>query len=458
MKTLAIEINDVGLRGHDGKDIVFDSPGYALVDGAVITGDDAVAQARLQPGRVFSRFWEDLSLEALPATLRGASTPADLAYHHLNALWRELASPPQRVILAVPGHYTREQLSLLLGITRELSIPVEGMVDLGLASAAQSRSGHQLLHVELMLHQVVLTRLAQGRRLRRERVQVVPDVGAINFLDTWAATAADALVRNTRYDPMHSADAEQQFYDRLPDWIADSKTEDSVRITVDSDDAEHTTVLRRQTMEQAAGPLYQQIARHIAAVSRPGEKLALLLSDRVQALPGIREALVQHCSGVELVELPPAAAAVGAWKRQDEIASDAESVAYVTSVRWDTSISPIAPPTTQRPEGQSRPTHAVLSGRAYRLSTVALNFGTEPLNGEKNVMLAGDTDGVSRHHFSLQVVDGKVELRDYSRHGTFINDQRTERDQPATVHCGDLVRPGNSMQIIQLVAEQADGG
>ncbi len=88
-----------------------------------------VARPRLQPGRVFSNFWGDLSLESLPSGAGSAATVDDLAYHHLNHVWSELGDKPDHVIFAMPGSYTREQLSLLLGMgVTAVSIPCEPAV------------------------------------------------------------------------------------------------------------------------------------------------------------------------------------------------------------------------------------------------------------------------------------------------------------------------------------------
>ncbi|NNF67730.1 MAG: hypothetical protein HKM98_09505, partial [Gammaproteobacteria bacterium] len=119
MSTLVIEINDNSLRAGDASGMLADSPGFALLDGQVVVGAEARAQSRLQPGRVYNHFWGDLSLESLPGKASGAQTTADLAFHHLHRVWTELPSKADRVVFATPGSYTREQLSLLLGIARE---------------------------------------------------------------------------------------------------------------------------------------------------------------------------------------------------------------------------------------------------------------------------------------------------------------------------------------------------
>ncbi len=454
MSTLAIEVNACGLLGRTASGEVFDSPGFAIVDGTVTTGAAARSHARLQPGRVFTHFWEMLSLEALPPTARGAGTTADLAYHHLNAVWSSVDPAPQRVILAVPGCFSSEQLSLLLGIARECKMPVAAIVDIAVAAAGRPVPGRQLLHVEAMLHSIVLTRLNQGQRLRRGRIATVGQAGLLDFQDRWAQQISDAFVRNTRYDPMHSADAEQQFYDRLPGWVEVANREGSVTAVVDQAGKEISVKIGREALVEAGAPLLRPLIRQLSALTQPDERLTLLLSDRLQSIPGLAEALSQ--SGAELVHLPRGAAASGALNRAEEFVSTGESVNFVTSLKWDTSAAGALPRPSDRPPGAvTVPSHVVYGDRAWRLNGNALYFGSEPQEAVRSVTVAGDTDGVSRQHCSIERQGEAVKVVDHSRFGTFVNDRRI--DGEATVHSGDLIRLGSGTQVLQLVTEQTDG-
>ena len=454
MSTLAIEISAVGLLGRTAGGGAFDSPGFAIVDGSVTTGAAAMSQARLQPGRVFSHFWEALSLETLPQTVRGANTTADLAFHHLQDVWTAMDPKPEQVILVIPGSYSSEQLSLLLGIARECKMPVTAIIDMAVAAAGRPVPGRQLLHVEPMLHSIVLTRLNQGQRLRRDKIATVAGSGLLDFQDKWAQPVSDAFVRNTRYDPMHSAAAEQQFYDRLPGWVATADRDGSVDAAVDRADKELRVTIKREVLVEAGAPLLRPIMRQLSALTQPDERLTLLLSDRLHSIPGLSEALTD--SGAELIHVPRGAAASGALNRAAEFVSDGESVNFVTSLKWEAyAAAALRPPGTPRPGQVSLPSHVVYGDRAWRLGEGALYFGSEPQESVRSVTLAGDTDGVSRRHCSIERNGREVRVHDHSRFGTFVNDRRV--DGEATVHSGDIIRLGSSAQILQLVAEQADG-
>jgi hypothetical protein len=80
----ALEINDTGLTLLTGGAEPLVSPGVAVIeDRRLLLGIDAMKQSRLKPGRVNSRFWEQLNLEPLGNGGRDVRTAADLAYSHL---------------------------------------------------------------------------------------------------------------------------------------------------------------------------------------------------------------------------------------------------------------------------------------------------------------------------------------------------------------------------------------
>ena len=74
MTALAIEIQDTGLLalGSEGQ-IKALGPGYALFEKKrPLFGFEAVERARLAPGRVYNRFWQELSTAALGCRRAGS--------------------------------------------------------------------------------------------------------------------------------------------------------------------------------------------------------------------------------------------------------------------------------------------------------------------------------------------------------------------------------------------------
>lgn len=445
--TIAIEIGDSGLRVRDDTGVLLDSPACALVDGEVATGTAAMAQARLQPGLVFDDFWGELSLKNLPGSVRGAATYADLAYHHLQHAWDDLDTHGD-VILVVPGSYGREQLSLLLGIARECKIPVTGMVDQAVVAADQPAPGRHLLSLDLLARRAILTSLSQGRNLRREQVSDLDDCGLSHFYAAWANAIGDAFVRNTRYDPMHSAESEQRLYDQLPGWVKEIGQRGKTELSLQNGGRAHTVAVNLSSLAAATNEFYRRLTRHIAAAGRPGEPTTLLLSDRIQGFPGLRDALNDNLPGCDIVELATAQAAAGALRRHEEIAAGGESVPFVTSVSWRRESVTLPVPEGERPS-DVLPTHVLYRGRGWGIGGDVLTLGSQPQPNGRCIVLTGDLAGVSARHCTIRRKENGVIVEDHSTHGTFVNDRRVEGS--VTLHYGDILRLGGSEQLLQLI-------
>jgi predicted component of type VI protein secretion system len=63
------------------------------------------------------------------------------------------------------------------------------------------------------------------------------------------------------------------------------------------------------------------------------------------------------------------------------------------------------------------------------------------------VLLQGD--GLSRHHFSLMVLDGALTVEDLSSNGTWLNGALLKEQMSARVKSGDFIEvPGYEMQVM----------
>ena len=127
MNTLAIEINDAELTVADHTGVLAMEPGYAaFVDGRIVTGGTAYAQARIRPRQTSHRYWEELSLDPDSSGIEGVGSSAEFAFAQLESLWKQFGGAGRDAIIIVPGHYAREQLGLLLGLVNECRMPVRG--------------------------------------------------------------------------------------------------------------------------------------------------------------------------------------------------------------------------------------------------------------------------------------------------------------------------------------------
>jgi hypothetical protein len=419
------------------------TPGVALLEASgVVIGEAAAAQARAKPVLATDRFWSDLAADSWAQGDAGPVSHAELAYAQLSALWREVAGADDSAVFAVPGAMRLHQAGLLWGIARRAGIPVAGMVDAALAACAGLEARGTVLHLDVQLHQAVLTELSGVAVLRRRRVDLAPRAGLRAMFSAWAQLVAEAMVRRTRFDPLHQAATEQQLYDRLPGMLAALAAAESVDASIETEAGAFTTPLRREQFTLAAEAWYAQLAELVHAGHRAGEDATLALSARAALLPALGARLAS-LPGLELAVLPEQAAAAGAAAHAGEI-GPAEPPALLVALPR----ARPAPSGGRLRQGASRPTHVIQDGRAHAIGTEPLVVGVGPGSGRRIPLPA--LPGVSRSHCTLLARQGAVIVRDTSRHGTWVNGGRVEGE--AVLAAGDRLRVGTPGVVLELVA------
>jgi hypothetical protein len=353
----ALELNDAGLLLGDGTRVLAESPAFATLTAQGLTvGAAARARARLDPRQTLSQFWQRLGTEPLPHPTRVARHHADLAYAHLLQV-HEAAGRPMELVLAVPASFTREQLAILLGVAARCPFRAVGLVDSALAAVAGVPSINGALHLELQLHQCVLTHLVrEGDSLVRGAVRTLPGTGLVQMTERWARRAAASFIQQTRFDPLHAAATEQQLYDRLPQWLAALATGDDVTAELQHGSARHSVRLRTDDMLDAVQALYTQIREALAAENG---KAGVLLGARAA---GLLRFAAQFAGAIAL---PPDAALRGALLHLALIRSEAPALRFVTRLPAPAPVAvPPSAPALQLPPA---PTHLLLGDRALRL-------------------------------------------------------------------------------------------
>jgi len=459
---LSLELIDAGLvlaqRNGDATALLSDTPGIAVLEEAVtLTGADATARVRLKPLLAQSNYWRTLSTDPLTRPSRLIRTTADLAFAQLQTLFAGTESSAEGVLLAIPAGYSREQLGLLLGIVNETKVPVAGLVDAALAACSHEPAPPRVLHLELELHQALLTVLEYtgGERpgLKRSRYEIAQRHGLLALQQSSMRFIADSFVRKTRFDPLHEAINEQRLLDQLPQWLSQLANQENAIIAIQAGERTLEIELERTEYLAAVESHYIELLRLVQSARVAGMPIALRLSQRVAALPGLldRLAALRDC---EVQVLPPGAAALGALKYVDAIRRSPESLALVyqlptppadgvTALRDDHSTPP-----------QLRPTHVLFQGRAWALSEKPLTVGWATEGLQRSLQLPTAAPGISRAHCTLSRRNGAVLVEDHSTYGSYVNDERVVGRTVLTV--GDRLRlgtPGVTLELIQLVRD-----
>ena len=343
--TLAIlNLNDAGIQVAIDGELTRVSPGYAVLDdNRLLTGEAASQQARLLPSWTNNRFWSDLSTSPLPNRTDQVRHHADLAFAHLEDLWLPIKSRVKEVIFCVPGYYTSAHLGLLLGMARECDMPVVGVVDHAVAAASNQPLAPIVLHLDIHLHRITLTRMNMGqssggsstdpsgsRILARKEVNTVVETGLATLWDRWANVIAGQFIQTTRFDPMHEAATEQQLFNKLPAWIAglDPRGANHFQLDVGTDAGKHSVTLASEHLLTACTPLYPQIVQAIRQALPDGATASLLLSHHFNGFPGIHDSL-SLINNLHIVELTPSEPLAAAHEHRHQITNTGGRINHV---------------------------------------------------------------------------------------------------------------------------------
>ena len=443
MAMIGIEVVDAALVAVRDGELLASSPGVALLDPeGTLVGAEAAAAARLRPVHANDRFWSDLATDSL-ARPDPPVSHADLAHAQLSALWGGVAADGDAAVFAVPGSMRLHQVGLLLGIARRIGIPVAGSVDAAVAACAGLAARASVMHLDVQFHQAVLTEMQGATLLRRRRVELAPRAGLKAIYSAWAQLVAEAMVRRTRFDPLHQAATEQQLYERLPQWLAAMAGRETVDVAIDTESGSFGATLRREQFTLAAEAWYAQLAELVHAGHRADEPATLALSARTALLPALGERLAT-LPGLEAVTLPETAAAAAAAECAAEL-GPAEPPTLVTALARRHAAGATE---RRRPTGASA-THVIQEGRAHAIGDEPLVVGFGAGSGRR-IEIGGAGAGISRSHCTLVRRGSQVIVRDHSRYGTFVNGERVDGEMP--LGAGDRLRVGSPGVVLELVA------
>jgi hypothetical protein len=457
---LALELTDSGLllarRRGEESEVLTEAPGFAVLeDDATRTGGEAAGRVRLRPLLAHTNFWRGLSTEPLTRPSRLARTTADVAFAQAQAILGARKSEGESVLLAVPAGYSREQLALLLGVINETGVPVAGLVDAALAACSLEPAPARVLHLDLELHQAILTVLeyAGGERagLKRSRYEIALRHGVLDIQQTLMQFIAETFIRKTRFDPLHDASTEQRLVDQLPTWLGQLRDQEQIAISMQFGDRPLEIEIERAQLIAAVERHYVELLRLVQGARVAGMQIELRLSSRIAAFPGLvdRLATLRDC---EIRQLPSGAAAFGILQHEALISRpDALALAYHLPIARAAGGAAAAaePDATPAP---LRPTHLLFQGRAWRISDQPLVIGWSVGTDRRGLTLPSAAPGLSRTHCTVVRRNGAVMVEDHSTYGSYVNEERVAGRTALTV--GDRLRlgsPGVTLELIQLV-------
>lgn len=366
MAVACLDINDSNLQLWHG-DKRLQSPGYALLEGGRYRfGSDARAAARLRPREVSTRYWWQLSTDPLQPALGPARHSADLVHAHLLDLHSEAGSPGE-LVLAAPGSMHKEQLALLLGIIQQCPFDAVGLVNRSVALASLHAAEGPLYHLEIQLHQALLSELqAERGSVTFQRATALPGSGLLQLQERVVEAVATAFIRQTRFDPRRRAETEQQLYDALPAALQRLQQSNETSLTVNGYHAR----IARGDLEAASATLASSVSSTLGQAAGA----TLLLDPLAALLPGLQQRLAGTL--LHAADLPRALAA-----HEDLLVQRAEALDFVSSLpQLGEGSSAARAPAEPQPAAAAQPqaappTHLLLGSEARPLQADGTSLG-----------------------------------------------------------------------------------
>ncbi len=435
MRLCVVELNDSEVRAGSGGNLISRSPGYALVrrDGIQL-GERALRQAHLLPRQTYNRFWAHLNQDALQTPTPQFRHNADLAWAHLLHIY-EQAGKPETVIFAVPGHYSRQQLALLLGIVQSCPFTAAGLVDSAVAAVAAVAGPGRYEHVEMHLHETVYTRIDVAGQVIRHSVQSLDNAGLTAIEDLVADLIADTFIQQCRFDPRQHAQSEQAVYDQIPGTLATLAESQEALLEIEFQQARHQAKLTRNVLHERLGAIYADIRRRLDEDRTP------LLGDRIAALPGFAMDLPGH----GLIE--PEAVFTACDLHREAIRGKGPDLNFV--MRLPAANKPTlmgaeqhaAPPDEGPAAKPSSVTHVLLGHRAFPMKNSALY-----LSARGNVSTV-DGEDVS---CSLSSLNSRTVITPLSDLTIYVNGERLSGVRP--VGAGDKISFAGAEAVFSLIS------
>jgi len=464
MTIIGLEVNDSGIVAAGGDPVrlldldgqLRESPGFALPrKKGLLVGKAAESKVHLFPREILNHFWDQLNIEPLEQTGRHSpQNHAEIAYHHLSAIWQQLQSHGDEIVMAVPSFFDRQQLGLILGISQELEMPVKGFVPLSMAASADPCPGKMLMFLDIHLHRIEVIYLEQGDHLTVRDSATTADKGLHHLHRGLVEIIAQQFVRLTRYDPFHQAASEQELYDRLPGILSHLQLNSSMIFEIAGGTSPYSITLQRDEIIQHAAPLYSEVLRLIKRMQNKRgtdqTPLAVQLSHRMARLPGCQEMLAK-LDDVNIIELDRGAAARGALQIWHELAArgNNQGTSFFTSRPWQPRQQNADPRTPAGRAADTRTTHLLYRSIAYPITDKPLIIGSTPKAEQNDITITAETTGLSIKHCTIKRQNESVILEVLGETGVFVDEQRV--NGRITLKLGQDIRIGEHDERFCLI-------
>ena len=263
---MTIDLNDTNIRVGEGEQILLNSPGYAVIkDEKIAFGTQAEKIKHIYPRSTHDDYWYRLGQVAIQSTSNQIRHNADLAYMQLAEIYEETGKSAKWII-AVPASFNQDQLALLLGSINNLT-----------------RGEH--IHLDIQLHQSVLTTLESGDKHNVTATNVLPDAGLLGIYEECAKLISNEFINQSRFDPHHHAESEQLLFENISSCLNKLNISPMSKVDIEYKGSTYSANISREAILEVLSPIYDGIYKYI------DDAKPLLLSHRFGMLPGFEDDL-----------------------------------------------------------------------------------------------------------------------------------------------------------------------
>ena len=361
-----IELYDSGVRIGDGNDILIDTSSCALIESqAILVGEPAEHQAHLRPREISINFWGRLSKNS---ETKHVVNNANIALHHLEYACNEADCASQTVILITPITLDKQDLGLLLGICKKLSLNVAGIVCNATLVMQQPIENGKAIFLDLLQQNLAITELIQTKKeVSLKQPSRIINFGIQSFINNCAHSIAEKFISETRFDPLHSANDEQLFFDMLPLWLSMLEESHSIECKLNTSDKHYSINIDRHYLKQCNQILFDEVAAHLNVLFHDHESIVIFCSSSCKQAFGLLSFLT-NLPGCAVIALTQDNIIKHAFNCSDKLINE-EQVHYVNTLSWQENTIPIAAQfnTGRLSNIASKPTHLLIDGHAYSL-------------------------------------------------------------------------------------------
>lgn len=383
-----------------------------------------------------------------PDAADARSSPASWLAQWLAGVWP--ADEARELWVATGPGLDGAAMGELLRVLRAAEFSVQGFVDhVAVVAGWQRLPGHSIA-AQLEAQQLLISVVSNdGHATELQRTVRLPG-GSARLQDAWLRLAAQTLVQQTRFDPLHDRHHEAALRAALPALTQAAAREGQGQYSIEVAGQSLNLVLSRDQLAEAARPVLQPAAQALQTLSAGMPDATLLVGDSLMMAPGA-DVMLDAARVAYALRIPAGSAACAASLLAPAPALASGAVQYLTRVPLPAAVSAeqALPALQTRESGGAMATHLIYRGRAVPISQEALVIGRDP-NAPQELRLPEGIAGLSRRHCTLRRERGRALLIDHSSHGSYVDGMRVRGR--AFLTAGSVLRLGTPGVELHLVA------